>query len=95
MCECCNIEPEDWKRVSFRNVCYITYIRQCLISGFHHAVVEYCALLGYYAASSGNFLTSTHCVIIQKSAVLILDNVQCLSEVGVINYTYFVEHKFI
>jgi len=28
----------------------------CVISGFHHKVDENCALLGYYAASSGNFL---------------------------------------
>jgi len=27
-----------------------------MISGFHHEVDEKCALLGYYAASSGNFL---------------------------------------
>jgi hypothetical protein len=94
MFEWCNIEPEDGSRVSFRNVCYITtYLRQCLISGFRHAAVEYCALLGYYATSSGNFLTTTRCVIIQKSAVLILDNVQCLSEVNVINCNYSVEHN--
>jgi len=64
-----------------------------VISGFSHAVVEYCALLGYYAASSGNLLTTTRCVIIQKSAVLILDNVQCPSDVDVINCTYSVEHN--
>ena len=28
----------------------------CLISGFCHEVDEKCALLGYYTASSGNFL---------------------------------------
>jgi hypothetical protein len=28
--------------------------RLCVISGFHHEVDEKCALLGYYAASSGN-----------------------------------------
>ena len=28
----------------------------CVISGFFHEVAENCALLGYYAASSGNFL---------------------------------------
>jgi len=27
-----------------------------VVSGFHHRVVENCVLLGYYAASSGNFL---------------------------------------
>jgi len=27
-----------------------------MISGFRHEVDENCALLGYYAASSGNFL---------------------------------------
>ena len=64
-----------------------------MISGFRHAVVEYCALLGHYAASSGNFLTTNRWVIIQKSAVFILDNVQCLSDVDVINYTYSVERN--
>jgi hypothetical protein len=29
----------------------------CVISGFHHEVAESCALLGYYVASSGDFLT--------------------------------------
>jgi hypothetical protein len=28
----------------------------CLISGFHRKVDEVCAVLGYYAVSSGNFL---------------------------------------
>ena len=27
----------------------------CVISGFHREVDEHCALLGYYAASNGNF----------------------------------------
>ena len=30
--------------------------QQCLSSGFHHEVVENCALLGYYTVSTGNFL---------------------------------------
>jgi len=37
-----------------------------VISGFRREVAEYCALMGYYAASSGN----TPCVMTQKSAVL-------------------------
>ena len=28
----------------------------CVFAGFRHEVAENCALLGYYAASSGNFL---------------------------------------
>jgi hypothetical protein len=28
----------------------------CLISGIHREVAENCALMGYYTASSGNFL---------------------------------------
>jgi len=28
----------------------------CMISGFHHDVDDICALVGYYAASSGNSL---------------------------------------
>jgi hypothetical protein len=30
----------------------------CLISGFRREVAENCALLGYYAAISGNFLAT-------------------------------------
>jgi hypothetical protein len=29
---------------------------QSVIPGFHHVVNENCAVLGYYAANSGNFL---------------------------------------
>jgi hypothetical protein len=29
--------------------------RKCVISGFRHEVAENCPLLGYYAASGGNF----------------------------------------
>ena len=29
----------------------------CVISGFRHEVAKNCAILGYYAASSGNFFT--------------------------------------
>jgi hypothetical protein len=29
----------------------------CAISGFHNEVAENCTLLGYYAVSSGNFLS--------------------------------------
>jgi hypothetical protein len=29
-------------------------------SGFRHVVAESCALLGYYAASCGNFLPTSH-----------------------------------
>jgi hypothetical protein len=55
----------------------------CMIWGFCHKVVENCALLGYYTASSGNFfvlkhqsgITTTWCVITQKSTVL---NVCCV-----------------
>jgi hypothetical protein len=28
----------------------------CVISGFQHEAAKNCALLGYYAASGGNFL---------------------------------------
>jgi len=31
-------------------------LQECCISGFHHEVDENCALLGYYAISSGNSL---------------------------------------
>jgi len=39
----------SWRRAG-RNVA------KFVISGFHRAVVENCALLSYYAASSGNLL---------------------------------------
>jgi len=55
-----------------------------LTSGFCHEVGENCALLGYYAANSGNFIptfwdnvsvlssgVTVHCIIIQKSTVFI------------------------
>jgi len=47
----------------------------CVISGFRCEVADKCTLLGFTAMSSGNFLeikeiTTTHCVITQKSAVL-------------------------
>jgi hypothetical protein len=34
------------------------YIQLCVLSGFHHEADENCSPLGYYAASSGNFLPS-------------------------------------
>ena len=34
----------------------VTRLAVCVISGFLHEVAENCAVLGYYAASSGNFL---------------------------------------
>jgi len=33
-----------------------TFHQPCMISSFRHEVDENCVLLGYYAASSGNFL---------------------------------------
>jgi hypothetical protein len=35
-----------------------TILSGCVTSGFHHEVDENCALLGYYAMSSGNFLST-------------------------------------
>jgi len=35
---------------------YVQMQNLCLFSGFRREVDENCALLGYYAASSGNFL---------------------------------------
>jgi hypothetical protein len=34
----------------------LKYSTHCMISGFCCDIAENCALLGYYAASSGNFL---------------------------------------
>jgi hypothetical protein len=41
---------------SVRQISLTTWCHSCVISGFRHEVDENCALLGYYAASSGNFL---------------------------------------
>jgi len=43
----------------------------CVISPFHHEVAENCPHPGYYTVSSVKEITATHCVITQKSAVLI------------------------
>ena len=55
-----------------------------VISDFRYDTDENCSMLGYYAASNGNFLptfrdnlsgcpeiTTTYCIITQKSAVLL------------------------
>jgi hypothetical protein len=47
----------------------------CMITGFHHEVDENCALLGYYAASSGNFYQCfgiMYCPHLQGSRIKIL-----------------------
>jgi len=41
----------------------------CMISGFCHVVAENCALLGSDTVS-GDFLSTTRCIITQKSALL-------------------------
>jgi hypothetical protein len=46
----------------------------CMISGFHPEVAKNCALLGYYAASSGNFLPMPQDkLLVPSSGVKILD----------------------
>jgi hypothetical protein len=42
----------------------------CVISGFSHEIAENWALLSSDTASSGNFLTTTHCIITQNRVVL-------------------------
>jgi len=45
-----------------------------MISGFHPEVAKNCALLGYYAASSGNFLPMPQDnLLVPSSGVKILD----------------------
>jgi len=39
------------QHISMQQTCHT-----CVIPGFHHEVDVKCAILGYYAASSGNFL---------------------------------------
>ena len=44
-----------------------------MISGFRCEVADNCALVGFYAvinSISSSKITTTHCIIIQKSAVL-------------------------
>jgi len=41
----------------------------CLISGFRREVAENCALLGYYAASSGHFLPTFRDSLLQGSRI--------------------------
>jgi hypothetical protein len=43
---------------------------QGVISGFHREVAEYSALLGYYAASSGNFLPMHQVLMVVKRDTL-------------------------
>jgi len=45
-----------------------------MISGFRCEVAKNCALLGYYSVGSGNFFITTHCVLTQKSGVLIVND---------------------
>ena len=51
--------------------CLFPTFTVCVISGFSREVAEKCALLSYYAATSGNFLeiTSNGCLITQKKTV--------------------------
>jgi len=49
------------------------YKTNIVISGFRREMVENCVLMGFYAASSGNYLpiiTTTRYIIPQKSADL-------------------------
>jgi hypothetical protein len=46
----------------------------CVSSGFHHEAAKNCALLGYYAASSGNFLPMLQDnLLVPSSGVKLLD----------------------
>jgi len=54
----------------------------CALSGFCHEVDENCAPLGYYAASSGNFLPSLFGFLTPK------DGTNRLSQMSVRNYHY-------
>ena len=41
----------------------MTTARACVISGFRSSLAGHCALVGYYAEISGNFLPIRKCVI--------------------------------
>ena len=59
-----------------------------VISGFFHIVDENCALMGYYAASSGNFLQKFRDSLpVPSSRVLKMRPIDC-SETSVRNYHY-------
>jgi hypothetical protein len=66
-----------WFWVINRNVENIFYkpSQMCVISGFHCKVDENCALMGFYAESSG-----TGCSVTQTSTVFITDVLQFCQE---------------
>jgi len=47
----------EWKPLDIR-----------VISGYHHEVDESCALVGYYAASSGNFLPTFRDIVLVSTS---------------------------
>jgi len=50
---------------------FISHFSVCVISGFYHEEADKCALLSYYAVTSGNFLeiTASGYLITKKKAV--------------------------
>jgi len=71
------------------------FLSRCVISGCRHEVDENCALLGYYAADSGNFLpTFRDYISISSSTVKTLKKgpIGCL-ETSVRNYHYSLRNK--
>jgi len=59
-----------------------------MISGFRREVGDNCALLGYYAASSGNFLTKFIELSVKSSGVTNTIVPTGIPETSVINYHY-------
>jgi hypothetical protein len=55
--------------MNFRNICRCPSCRlRCVISAFRSEVAKNCALLGYYAARSGNFLRTFRDIVSGPSA---------------------------
>jgi len=59
--------------VGEQRVEFLQVVAGCVILGFHCAVAENCASLGYYAASSGNFLPTFPDNLSVPSGTRILD----------------------
>lgn len=71
-----------------------------VISGFCREAADNCNLLGYFSMSSGNFLeikemTTTCCVITQKTAVLIYSSAQARNHVILVWFRQYSKGKTI
>jgi hypothetical protein len=70
---CSQVHTKHINTVCGQRVEFLNIVLGCAISGFHCAVAENCALLDYYAASSGNFLPTFPDNLSVASGTRILD----------------------